>query len=226
GIAGDALHDRRRQAGPAALRGRGLRAPSPSPPGADPGLAPLQWRARRVNLMRLTLPAVLLVSSLGLSLAASAPAPAGSPSPAAPGPAPPGAPASPSGSPPPYAAENEKYVAALEKSIQGKEDQPAKDVFKNVKMLGEVPASRLLRTMQDFTRSLGVSCTKCHDPEKWDSDQKDEKETTRTMMTMTRAINDEYIKKIAAIADDKPSVSCFTCHRGDVHAGVAHPPGH
>jgi hypothetical protein len=176
--------------------------------------------------MRLTLPAVLLVSSLGLALAARAQAPAGPPSPAAPPASSPAATASPSGSPPPYAAENDKYVAAVEKSIQGKEDQPAKDVFKNVKMLGDVPAARLLRTMQAFTRSLGVSCTKCHVADHWDSEDKDEKETTRTMMKMTRAINDDYIKKIEAIADDKPSVSCFTCHRGDVHAGVAHPPGH
>jgi photosynthetic reaction center cytochrome c subunit len=175
--------------------------------------------------MRFNLAVVLAASSV--AVASFAQAPPRSPSPASPAPAPaspaPAAP-QPSGTPQPYAAEIEKYVADVQKSIQGKEDLPSKEVFKNVKVLGEVPASRLLRTMQAFTRSLGVNCTKCHVPEHWDSEEKDDKEVTRDMMKMTRAINEEYIKNIKAIAEDKPSVSCFTCHRGDQHAGVPHPP--
>src|SRR5262249_60488537 len=132
-----------------------------------------------------------------------APSPPPPPPPAAPPPTPPAAPpppASPSGAPPPYAAENDKYVSDVLKSIQGKEDLPAKDVFKNVKVLGEVPAARLMRTMQAFTHALGVSCTKCHVADHWDSEEKDEKETTRAMMKMTRAINEEHIKPIKANA--------------------------
>ena len=33
-------------------------------------------------------------------------------------------------------------------------------------------------------------------------------------------LNEDYILKIAAIADDKPSVSCFTCHRGQPKPGA------
>jgi hypothetical protein len=181
--------------------------------------------AGRRNIdMRLAASLVLLIASATVA-AAQSPRPSASPAaaPAAPpaaspaaGPA--GAP--PSGSPPPYAADNEKYIAEVQAAIKGKEELPAKDVFKNVQMLGDLPAARLLRTMQGFTRSIGVACTKCHVAGQWDSDEKDDKGVTRDMMKMTRAINDDYLKKIAALAEDKPSVNCNTCHRGQAHPGA------
>src|SRR6185369_6957614 len=93
---------------------------------------------------------------LPLALIASSIAVAAAQSPAPPppgagGPPPAGAPAGP---PPAYAAEN-------------------------VKTLTDVPAARLLRTMQAFSRSLGVSCTHCHVADQWDSEDKEEKQVTR-----------------------------------------------
>jgi hypothetical protein len=171
--------------------------------------------------MRLALPLALLVASAAVAGAqAPSPAPSGAPGAGPGGPA--GAP--PSGSPPPYAAENERYIADVQKAIKGKEDMPAKEVFKNVQMLGDVPAARLLRTMQAFTRSIGVACTKCHVADHFDSDDKDEKGVTRDMMKMTRAINDDYLKKIKALEEDKPNVNCFTCHRGQAHPGAEQRP--
>jgi len=169
--------------------------------------------------MRLGLPLALIASSIAV---ASAQSPA--PPPPGPGGPPPGG--APSGPPPAYAAENEKYINALQASIKGKEDLPAKEVFKNVKTLTDGPASRLLRTMQAFSRSLGVSCTHCHVADQWDSEDKEEKQVTRDMMAMTRAINDDYIKKIKALEKDKPNVGCMLCHRGKAHAGEdLRPPG-
>ena len=55
--------------------------------------------------------------------------------------------------------------------------------------------------------------------DQWDSEDKEEKQVTREMMAMTRAINDDYLKKIKALEDDKPSVNCLLCHRGHAHAG-------
>ena len=127
---------------------------------------------------------------------------------------PPSPPASPSASPAAHAAENDRYIAEVQKAIKGKEDLPAKEVFKNVTILGDVPAARLLRTMQSYTRALGVACTKCHVADDWASEEKDDKEVTRDMMKMTRAINEDYLQKIKALADDKPSTNCFMCHRG------------
>ena len=76
-----------------------------------------------------------------------------------------------------------------------------------------------LRTMQGFTRSLGTKCTHCHVADHWDSEDKEEKQVTRDMMAMTRAINEDYLKKIKALEQDKPSANCFLCHRGHAHAG-------
>ena len=161
--------------------------------------------------MRFGLPLAVIASSIAVASAQS-PAPAASPAAAA---APAG---TPSGAPA-YAAETEKYLTALQASIKGKEDLPAKEVFKNLKTLGDVPATRLLRTMQAFTRSLGTKCTHCHVAEQWDSEDKEEKQVARDMMAMTRAINEEYLKKIKALEADKPSVNCVLCHRGHAHAG-------
>lgn len=176
--------------------------------------------------MRLAATLVLLAASATMA-AAQSPRPSSSPSPAAaPAAGPAAAPAAgpagapPSGSPPPYAADNEKYIAEVQAAIKGKEELPAKEVFKNVQMLGDLPAARLLRTMGGFTRSIGVACTKCHVAGQWDSDEKDDKGVTRDMMKMTRAINEDYLKKIAALAEDKPNVNCNTCHRGQAHPGA------
>ena len=129
--------------------------------------------------MRLGLALALIASSIAVASAQS-------PAPPPPGPSGPPPGAAPSGPPPAYAAENEKYINALQASIKGKEDLPAKEVFKNVKTLTDVPAARLLRTMQAFSRSLGVSCTHCHVAEQWDSEDKEEKQVARDMMAMTR----------------------------------------
>ncbi len=166
--------------------------------------------------MRLGLPLVLIACSVA-AVGAQSPSPS-VPSPSAPTPGP--ASAAPSGSPPPYAAENERYTADVQRAIQGKEDLPSKEVFKNVQLFGDLPATRLLRTMQTFSRALGVSCTKCHVADHWDSEDKDEKHVTRDMVKMTRAINEDYLKQIKLLADDKPSVNCFTCHRGQAHPGA------
>src|SRR5689334_1327402 len=111
--------------------------------------------ARRVNTMRVALPLLVVASTIAVA-AAQTPSP--SPQTAAP---PAGVPpaagppaAGPSGAPPAWAADNERYLAELQKAIAGKEDKPAKEVFKNLKILGDAPAGRIPRTMQAFTRSL------------------------------------------------------------------------
>ena len=43
---------------------------------------------------------------------------------------------------------------------------------------------------------------------------------------MTRAINEDYLAKIKALEDDKPSANCFTCHRGQARPSAElRPPG-
>lgn len=114
------------------------------------------------------------------------------------------------------AEENAKYVAELKKQIAGKEKAPAKEVFKNLKNMGEMPAERLLGVMEGgFARSLGVSCTHCHNPAAWDSDEKDAKHVARAMQGLARSIRDQ-LKTIEKIGNENPAVNCTTCHRGQV----------
>ena len=73
-----------------------------------------------------------------------------------------------------------RALGDLRKSIEGKEDLPAADVFMNITQYKGVTAGRLLRIMEfGFTRSLGVTCTHCHVPGKWESDDKGAKRTAR-----------------------------------------------
>src|SRR5437868_2707554 len=62
-------------------------------------------------------------------------------------------------------------LAKLREQIKGKEKDPASNVFKNIQMLKQVPAGRLLSIMENgYSRSLGVDCTHCHVSDKWESE--------------------------------------------------------
>ena len=125
---------------------------------------------------------------------------------------------------PDVAFDQAKALADLRKSIEGKEDQPAVDVFMNITQYKGVTAGRLLRIMEfGFTRSLGVNCTHCHVPGHWDADDKGAKETARAMSRMVEAINGEYLKKIPSLNSTNPSVNCTTCHRGQKRPALEMP---
>ncbi|HEY0511849.1 MAG TPA: c-type cytochrome [Thermoanaerobaculia bacterium] len=101
----------------------------------------------------------------------------------------------------------------MRKMIAGHENEPAETVFKNVRVLKGVPAGRFLDTMEGFSHALGTNCKKCHDTENFASDDKEEKKTARGMVTMTRDINEKYIKTIPGMDQDS-YVGCNTCHHG------------
>jgi hypothetical protein len=112
--------------------------------------------------------------------------------------------------------DSQKALADLQKAIAGKEEQPAETVFKDVQMFKGVPAGRLLGAMNGFSKALGVTCKKCHDPENWASDAKEEKKAARGMMQMSKDINVKYLQTMPGL-DKDASVSCGTCHRGHAH---------
>jgi DNA-binding transcriptional regulator YiaG len=99
-------------------------------------------------------------------------------------------------------------LAELNKQIEGREQQPAEQVFKNIQTLKGVPAKRLPLIMNAYTRSLGVPCSYCHAVDQWEKDDKPAKQAARDMMRMVA-----NMKTVAAGA----SVSCSTCHRGQPH---------
>ncbi|MEP6901409.1 MAG: c-type cytochrome [Actinomycetota bacterium] len=121
---------------------------------------------------------------------------------------------------PPAAAVEFNQAAALAKlkeQIKGKEQEPAEKVFKNIQMLKTVPAGRLLAIMEfGYARSLGVACTYCHTPEKWEAEGKNTKQITREMAAMVGTINSELLKNIKNLKSESPIINCTTCHRGQV----------
>jgi hypothetical protein len=79
--------------------------------------------------------------------------------------------------------------------------------FKNVKLLGDLPASRFLDAMGTFSMSLGQHCEYCHVEKDFASDDKKEKIAARHMIEMTHGINEQSF-------DGRSEIRCYTCHRG------------
>jgi len=113
--------------------------------------------------------------------------------------------------------ERERYVAEVSQQIAGKETLPASQVFKNIKMLTDVPAGRLLAIMNvGYGKSLGVSCTHCHVAGEWEKEDKTQKQTARDMSKMVATINNDLLKNIPNLKGPNAIVNCTTCHRGQV----------
>lgn len=110
-----------------------------------------------------------------------------------------------------------KALEELKKQLAGKENEPASKVFKNIQMLKEMPAGRLLRVMEmGYGKSLGVSCTHCHVAGAWEKEDKPAKQITREMAAMSATINNDLLKNIKNLKSERPVVNCTTCHRGQL----------
>jgi len=123
--------------------------------------------------------------------------------------------------PTPIAAEFDQKaaIAKLREQIKGREQEPASTVFKNIQtpMLKARPAAQVLAVMEmGFARALGVNCTHCHVPDKWESEEKPQKQIARDMSAMVFRINGELLKGIKNLKSESPTVNCTTCHRGEV----------
>ncbi len=122
-------------------------------------------------------------------------------------------------------AEKQAFLEAISKQISGNESKPATEVFKNIRMMKEATAGRLLSIMNfGYSRSLGVSCTHCHVPGKWESDEKINKQVAREMAAMVKKINGEILSEIDNLRSSKPTVNCTTCHRGQTQPALSMPP--
>ena len=112
--------------------------------------------------------------------------------------------------------QDDPAVTELLAAIKGKENRPAGEVFRNVKLLKDVPAARFLRIMDfGYSRSLGVTCDHCHVEGRWEADEKRPKLAAREMIVMMGQIND-LLGKMEHIDNTEPAVNCTTCHRGYV----------
>ncbi|MDX1584447.1 MAG: hypothetical protein R3338_12685, partial [Thermoanaerobaculia bacterium] len=58
----------------------------------------------------------------------------------------------------------------LEERIEGRENEPAEEVFDNIRVMKGMPAERVLTIMTNgFAPALGVSCDYCHVEGDWAS---------------------------------------------------------
>lgn len=105
------------------------------------------------------------------------------------------------------AAARDEALAAITKRLAGREDELAEQVFKNIEILKGKKASRLPGMMSALTGLLGVNCTHCHVKDKWDSEEKPAKQTTRRHFEMQAQMNKEFFA-------GRNAITCWTCHRG------------
>lgn len=113
---------------------------------------------------------------------------------------------------------NDRFVQQISERIAGRENEPAEQVFKNIKWFKGVPAGRLLRIMnRGYSHALGVSCTHCHLEEDFASDEKRPKRAAREMAAMHRMINQQLKgMKNLETPPEKLAINCSTCHRGAI----------
>ncbi len=124
-----------------------------------------------------------------------------------------------SSTPAPASFDQKAAITKLREQIKGREQESASKVFKNLStaMLKDMPAARLLAVMEfGFGRSLGVNCTHCHVADKWEAEDKPQKQIAREMSAMVGRINSETLKGIKSLASATPTVNCTTCHRGGI----------
>ncbi len=95
-------------------------------------------------------------------------------------------------------------------------DKAAEEVYKNIIQLKGTPADQLGPAMAFISASLGVECSFCHVPGKFELDEKPAKKTAREMMAMQTSIN-------KASFNGRTQVTCYSCHRGSERP-VAIPP--
>ncbi len=101
------------------------------------------------------------------------------------------------------------------------EGPKAKDVYQNVKVLGDLPIAEFTRHMLAITQWVAPEqgCTYCHGANLAD-DSKYTKVVARRMIEMTRHLNADWSKHVG-----QTGVTCYTCHRGNaVPANVSYLP--
>jgi outer membrane lipoprotein-sorting protein len=107
---------------------------------------------------------------------------------------------------------------AVGQAAQQPKPQVAEDVFKNVQVLKGIPVDEFMDTMGMFSAALSLNCIDCHVAESvgsWDKfgDETPLKRRARQMVLMVNAINKDNFAGVK-------SVSCYTCHRGDMHPRI------
>ena len=92
------------------------------------------------------------------------------------------------------------------------EGPKARDVYKNVQVLGDLSIGEFTRHMVSITAWVAPTegCSYCHYPENLADDGKYTKVVARRMVQMTQHLNAEWKPHVG-----DTGVTCYTCHRGN-----------
>ncbi|MFN3590698.1 MAG: photosynthetic reaction center cytochrome PufC [Thermaurantiacus sp.] len=93
----------------------------------------------------------------------------------------------------------------------------AREVYQNVQVLGDLPVSQFNALMSNITNWVSPvragdpnsGCNYCHNPENMASEEKYTFTVSRSMINMTRTINQDWQTHVK-----DTGVTCWTCHRG------------
>jgi photosynthetic reaction center cytochrome c subunit len=121
---------------------------------------------------------------------------------------------------------NPRILAAQKKANVAPAPQPpavpiptkAGEVYKNLKLLGDVPITEFTRLMVAITEWVvprdqwvaGQGCIYCHDLADMAADTKYTKVVSRSMIEMTQRTNASWQAHVV-----ETGVTCYTCHRGN-----------
>jgi Photosynthetic reaction centre cytochrome C subunit len=114
-------------------------------------------------------------------------------------------------------ADRQHLADSVLTTIAGRENEPAGQVFKNVKLLKDMPAGKFIDAMNtDYGKAIGRSCNFCHLASDYSSDERKEKQTARLMIAMEDSLNNaaEYLPQLKNRRGTWPHIECVTCHRG------------
>lgn len=88
----------------------------------------------------------------------------------------------------------------------------ARDVYQNVKVLGDLSVGQFTRHMAAITQWVAPEqgCAYCHNAQNFADDSKYTKVVARRMIEMTQHVNADWKSHVGATG-----VTCYTCHRGN-----------
>jgi photosynthetic reaction center cytochrome c subunit len=92
------------------------------------------------------------------------------------------------------------------------EGPKAKEIYKNVQVLGDLSIGEFTRHMVSITAWVAPKegCNYCHNPENLADDSKYTKVVARRMVQMTQHLNADWKPHVGVTG-----VTCYTCHRGN-----------
>ncbi len=87
----------------------------------------------------------------------------------------------------------------------------AKDVYKNLQVLGDVDVGNFIRLMTSITQWVAPEqgCNYCHKEGNFEDDSLYTKQVARRMLQMTQTVNGKWQTHVG-----ETGVTCYTCHRG------------